>query len=468
MYKQLALGLSGSTDCNHSVSWRILAMFHTPSVRCLLALCFVLRWSTTAAARLSSTATQLEPDEQEINPSFADVDSYHTCELSEGIYTMSNLSEILCASDKRLKEIIEMHPNSSNKLVLAPGVPVRLVGKGGQRSLWERNWQTKFEFEISLLPGASLFLEALHFQGKIEVLQDETSIGQSKMSYLTFVNCSVEPPAPDEKQLALAKLEATGIQDPSASAWRGWLMLRDAALTLQIHDSSLRGGAFVKQSPTFNLSASKSEFRLEGQGFQLVNVTSHIQLEEVVVLNFCRISGHPSFQMLSGRHEVHVTGSTFKGSAIQIMESLHLILDVSTTQFRKGKRAIFVTGCEGNSSQVDLQHVKINLFSESGVRASDFQVFCLPHCRPNGCAHSGCDWRWCDQCERQRLGNLASKEGYRISGGQCSGQCQWSVHFGLFSGCGVCSVCNARCPHSWKWGSFRRQQLSDLKWPCVL
>jgi len=52
----------------------------------------VLRWSATAAARLSSTATQLEPVEQEINPSFADVDTYHTCELSEGIYTMSNLS----------------------------------------------------------------------------------------------------------------------------------------------------------------------------------------------------------------------------------------------------------------------------------------------------------------------------------------------------------------------------------------
>ena len=115
-----------------SVDWRILVMFHTPGGRCLVALCFVLRWSPTAAARLSSTATQLEPVEQEINPSFADVDTYHTCELSEGIYTMSNLSEILCASDKRLKEIIEMHPNSSNKFVLAPTKPVRLVGKGGK------------------------------------------------------------------------------------------------------------------------------------------------------------------------------------------------------------------------------------------------------------------------------------------------------------------------------------------------
>ena len=147
MYKQHAFGLSGSTDCNHSVDWRILAMFHTPSSRCLLALCFVLRWSATAAARPFSTATNLEPDEQEINPSFADVDSYPTCELSEGIYTMSNLSEILCASGQKLKEMIEMNPNSSNKLVLEPTKPVRLVGKGWQAmsdSMWARKWQTKF------------------------------------------------------------------------------------------------------------------------------------------------------------------------------------------------------------------------------------------------------------------------------------------------------------------------------------
>ena len=349
MYKRRALGLSGSTDCNHSVDWRILAMFHTP--RCLVALCFVLRWSATAAARLSSTATQLEPIEQEINPSFADVDSYHTCKLSEGNYTMSNLSEIQCDSGKTLKDIIEMNPNSSNKLVVAPGKPVRLVGKG--------RWQTMLEFDISLSPGASLCLEALNIQGKIEILQDETSIDQSKMSYLTFVNCIVNPPEPDAKQLALAELELDGgIQDPLA--WRGWLMLRDAALTLQIHDSSLYGGAFVKQSPTFYLSASKSYFYFEGRGFQLVNVTSHIQLEEVKVwAHWNPATGHPSFQMLSGRPEVHVAGSTFYGSAIEMQRSVDLILDVSNTQFKYGRSAIAVTGYEGHGSQVDLRQFRI-------------------------------------------------------------------------------------------------------------
>ena len=329
-----------------------------------MALCFVLRWSATAAARLSSTATQLEPVEQEINPSFADVDSYHTCELSEGNYTLSNLSEILCAG-KRLKEIIEMNPNSSNKLVLAPGKLVRLVGKGEE--------QTKLEFDVSLSPGASLYLEALHFQGRIEVLENETASGQSKMSYLTFVNCTVEPPAPDAKQVKLAKLELDGgIQDPLA--WRGWLMLRDAALTLEINNSHLHGGAFVKQSPTFNLSASNSSFYLEDQGFQLVNVTSHIQLEEVEVWNQKRNQSYPSFQMLSGRHEVHVAFSEFYGSAIEIIEPADLILDVrGNTQFNGGRSAIVVTGWEGNSSQVDLQDVKIQGCLDVGVRASDFQ-----------------------------------------------------------------------------------------------
>ena len=337
-------------------------MFHTPSGRCLLALCFVLRWSATAAARLSSAATQLEPDEQEINPSFADVDSYDTCELSEGIYTMSNLSEILCAG-KRLKGIIEMNPNSSNKSVLEPTKPkpVRLVGKGDQ--------QTKFEFDISLLPGASLFLEALHFQGKIEAL----SSGQSKMSYLKLVNCTVEPPAPDQKQLTMLELDG-GIQDPFA--WWGWLMVRDAALTLEINNSHLHGGAFVKQSRNFNLLAShNSSFDLEGQSFQLVNVTSHIQLEGVKVYaqRRFRLRNHPSFSMVLGRHEVHVAGSTFFGSALEIKEPANLILDVSATEFDGGQRAIVVHGADGHTSQVDLQNVTIHDFSEFGVGASDFQ-----------------------------------------------------------------------------------------------
>jgi len=160
-------------------------MFHTTSGRCLVALCFVLRWSATRATRLSSTATQLEPVEQEIkpveqeiNPSF-DVDIYDTCELSEGNYTMSNLSEIWCASGnsgKSLKNIIEMHPNSSKKLVLEPTKPLRLVGKGWQwqamsDSMPARKWQTKLEFDISLLPGASLYLEALGFQGRIDIMR---------------------------------------------------------------------------------------------------------------------------------------------------------------------------------------------------------------------------------------------------------------------------------------------------------
>ena len=344
MYKRHALGLSGSTDCNR----RILAMFHTPSGRCLLALWFVLRWSATAAARQSSAATNSEPDEQEINPSFADVDSYHTCELSEGSYTMSNLSEILCASGKPLKEIIEMNPNSSSKFVLKPEVPVRLVGKGEEL--------TKLEFDVSLSPGASLYLEALDLEGQIEVLENETASGQSKMSYLTFVSCSVEPPAND------------------ASAWKGWLMTRDAALTLQVHDSHLFGGAFVEQSTNFNLFASKSSFYLSAEDFQLVNVTSHILLEEVKVWNLKkrRISGHPSFQMLSGQPEVHVAGSTFHGSAIEMQKYVDLILNVSNTQFDLGKRAIVVNASEGHSSQVDLQDVKIHDFSD-GVVASDFQ-----------------------------------------------------------------------------------------------
>ena len=294
---------------------------------------------------------------------------------------MSNLSEIQCASDKRLKDIIEMNPNSSNKLVLAPTKSVRLVGKGKGRggnviNIWGRlervwQWQTKLDFDISLLPGARFILESLHFQGRIEVLENETAIGQSKMSYLTFVNCSVEPPEPDEKQLALAELERDGIQDPSASAWRGWLMIRarHAALTVQIHDSSLQGGAFVKQSPNFSLLASKSSFYLEDQGFQLVNVTSHIQLEEVEVWNR---GDHPSFQMLRGRHEVHVAGSTFHGSAIEMQKSVDLILDVSTTQFSFGSRAIVVDGHEGHRKQVDLQDVNIKHVSD-GVGASDFQ-----------------------------------------------------------------------------------------------
>ena len=336
----------------------------------------MLRWSATAAARLSSAATQLEPDEQEINPSFADVDSYDTCELSEGLYTMSNLSEILCAG-KRLKDIIEMNPNSSNKLVLEPTKPVRLVGKGGgKRSRWapKSKWQTKLDFDISLSQGASLFLEALHFQGKIEVLENKTSSGQSKMSYLTFVNCSVEPPEPDAKQQALAEWEVEGIQYPSASTWWGWLMLRDAALTLQIHGSDLHGGAFVEQSTNFSLLASNSSFDLEGQGFQLVNVTSHIQLEEVVVWNpKKRNQFHPSFQMLSGRHEVHIAGSTFYGSAIEIKRSGDLILNVSNTQFFDGQAAIVVHGGEGHTLQVDLQDVTIRSFSRNGVGASDFQ-----------------------------------------------------------------------------------------------
>ena len=294
---------------------------------------------------------------------------------------MSNLSEIRCASVEKLKHVNSS--NSSNKLVLAPGVPVRLLGKGMR--------QTMLEFDISLLPGASLYLEALQLEGKIEV-EDTTSIGQSKMSYLTFVNCTVEPPEPDAKQLELAQMEMYGLQDPSASAWRGWLMLRDAALTLQIHDSRLYGGAFVEQSPNFNLSASKSYFDLKGQGFQLFNVTSHIQLEKVEVHgwgNRPSFNKHPSFNMVLGQHEVHVAGSTFYGSAIQIKESLHLILNVGgNTQFLGGdgcRCAIVVGVHEGHTSQVDLQDVKINEFSEFGVGASDFQsatVFsCLSQCR---------------------------------------------------------------------------------------
>ena len=325
----------------------------------------MLRWSATAAARLSSAATQLEPDEQEINPSFADVDSYDTCELSEGNYTLSNLSEILCAG-KRLKEIIGMNPNSSKKLVLAPTKPLRLVGKGEE--------QTKLEFDISLLPGASLYLEALHLEGQIEDLENETSTDQSKMSYLIFVNCTVGPPEPDP--LAMLELD-WGIQDPFA--WRGWLMVRDAALTLEINNSHLHGGAFVKQSRNFNLLASQdSSFDLEGQSFQLVNVTSHIQLEGVTVKVYAQrhfqLHNHPSFNMVLGRHEVHVAGSTFEGSAIEIKEPADLILDVSTTRFRDGQRAIVVTAREGNSSQVDLQDVEIHEFSELGVGASDFQI----------------------------------------------------------------------------------------------
>ena len=301
---------------------------------------------------------------------------------------MSNLSEIRCASDsgKTLKDFTAMHPNSSNKLVLAPAKPVRIVGKG-------RWGQTKLEFDISLLPGANLYLEALSWKGKIEV-ENETSIGQSKMSYLTFVKCSVGPPAPDAKQQALAKMEMDGFHNPSASAWQGWLMLRHAALTLQIRGSGVYGGAFVEQSTNFNLSASKSSFYLQGHGFQLVNVTSHIRLEGAEARSQGR---HPSFKMLSGRHEVHVAGSTFYGSAIQIKESLHLILNVggntrffggqraivvkgraghsvSSTRFRGGQRAIVVTGGEGHSSQVDLQDVKIEDASEYGVGASDFTV----------------------------------------------------------------------------------------------
>ena len=338
----------------------------------------MLRWSATAAARLSSTATNLEPVEQEIKPRLADVDTYDTCELSEGRYTMSNLSEIRCASVENLKLV-----NSSNKLVLAAGVAVRFVGKG--------KWgQTKLEFDISLSPGASLHLEALQLEGQIEVLENETSIGQSKMSYLTFVNCSVFPPEPDATQQALAELEMYGLQDPSASAWPGWLMLRDAALTLQIHDSRLYGGAFVKQSPNFNFLASKSRFDLKGQGFQLVNVTSHIRLEKVQLWSQGRHQlwsqgRHPSFQMLNGWHEVHVAGSTFVGSAIQIEEFVDLILNVSSTSFINGQQAIVVIGrgriedifvnegFEGHTSQVDLQDVTIKEFSDVGVGASDFQ-----------------------------------------------------------------------------------------------
>ena len=351
-------------------------MFHTPSVRCLVAICFALRWSATAAARLSSTATQLEPVEQEIKPRIVGVDTYDTCELSEGNYTMSNLSEILCASGQKLKDITEMHPNSSNKLVLEPTKPLRLVGKGAG--------QTRLKLDVSPLPGASLYLEALHFEGKIEVLENETSIGESKMSYLTLVSCSVKPPEPDAKQQALARLERDGIQDPSegdASAWWGWLMIRYAALSVQIHDSYLEGGAFVKRSSNFNLSASNSSFDLDGQGFQLVNVTSHIRLEKVEVNGWRvgQLHNRPSFNMVLGQHEVHVAGSSFKGSAIQITESLHLILDVSTTQFHAdgGQRAIVVNdivvdedGSEGHRKQVDLKDVEIYDFSEYGVGAS--------------------------------------------------------------------------------------------------
>ena len=512
--------MSGSTDCNHSVDWRILAMFHTPSGRCLVALCFVLRWSATVATRLSSAATNLEPEEQEIKPSFADADSYHTCELSEGLYTMSNLSEIQCASDKRLKDIIEMNPNSSSKFVLKPEVPVRLVGKGEEL--------TKLEFDVSLSPGASLYLEALHLEGQIEVIENETSIGESKMSCLTFVKCHVTPPAQDAKQLALANLEISGLQDPSASAWWGWLMVRDAALSLQIHGSHLHGGAFVEQSTNFNLFASKTSFHLEGQGFQLVNVTSHIQLEEVVVWNFCRISGHPSFQMLSGRPEVHVTGSTFFGSAIEIKEPADLILDVGKTRFKRGgQRAIVVTGYEGNSSQVDLQDVNIRGFSDVGVRASDFQSamglwrfiwwsahpgFDRPVDRPGRCeawqypdfkrrgwgknkskasrrqehghlANPNRDrldgWRsWAGSCQdgtrwdrarcieykktqSQRPGNLGGKESYSFLLCRQSIPGHWGVHFELFSGCGLPSLwffVNGWCPHS------RKCPSSQLRW----
>ena len=244
--------------------------------------------------------------------------------------------------------------------------PVRLVGKG--KRWWQVKflWRTKLDFDISLLPGASLFLEALHFQGRIEV---ETSTDQSKMSYLAFENCTVEPPAPDAKQLALAKLDQNGFQDPSASAWQGWLMLRHAALTLQIHGSRLNGGAFVEQSTNFSLSASNSSF---SQGFQLVNVTSHIQLEEVEVWSGIR---NPSFKMLSGRPEVHVAGSTFYGSAFEIIDSLDLILDVGgNTRITggPGQRAIVVNGYKGHRSQVDLQDVEITR-SDIGVGASDFQ-----------------------------------------------------------------------------------------------
>ena len=277
---------------------------------------------------------------------------------------MSNLSEIRCASDsgKKLKDFTAMNPNSSNKLMLVPGVPVRIVGKG-------RWGQTKLDFDISLLPGANLYLEALSWKGRIEVLANETSIGQSKMSYLTFVKCSVEPPEPDEKQLALAKMEMDGFHDPSASAWQGWLMLRHAALTLQIRGSEVYGGAFVKESTNFNLSASQSRFDLKGQGFQLVNVTSHIRLEGAEARSQGR---HPSFKMLNGRHEVHVAGSTFYGSGIQIKESLDLILDVSSTRFEGGRRAIDVTGGQGHRTQVDLQDVRTYEASEYGVGASDF------------------------------------------------------------------------------------------------
>ena len=285
---------------------------------------------------------------------------------------MSNLSEIRCASGKKLNDFTEMNPSSSNKLVLAATKPVRLVGKGKPKHVYGE-LQTKLEFDISLSPGASLYLEALQLEGKIEISEKETSIGQSKMSYLTFVNCTVAPPR-DAKQWALAELEMYGLQDPSASAWWGWLILRDATLTLQIHGSSLEGGAFVKQSTNFNLWASKSTFQLKGQGFQLVNVTSHIWLEEVESDVEIPSSQHhqvrPSFQMLYGRHEVHVAGSFFYGSGIEIQKSSDLILDVSSTRFRRGQKAIDV---EGHSSQVDLQDVKIELFSEYGVGASDFQ-----------------------------------------------------------------------------------------------
>ena len=354
-------------------------MFHTPSGRCLVALGFVLRWSATAAARPFSTATNLKPDEQEIKPveqeinSSFDVDTYDTCELSEGLYTMSKLSEILCASGQKLKDIIEMHPNSSKKLVLEPTKPLRLVGKGEE--------QTTLEFDISLLPGANLSLKALHLEGRIEALQDETSSGESKMSYLTFVNCTVKPPARDAKQQALAELDDNGIQDPSASAWWGWLVLRHAALSLQIHDSRLHGGAFVKQSTHFSLLASNSFFDLQGQGFQLFNVTSHIQLEEVKVwtTDNPEYQHHPLFQMLNGRPKLHVAGSTFYGSAIHIKEPVDLILDVGgNTRFRGGPRVIVVDGGEADSLQVDLQDVEIHglgvggkHFSEIGVGASE-------------------------------------------------------------------------------------------------
>lgn len=305
-----------------------------------------------------------------------------TCKLSQGNYTTSNLSEIQCAN-KTLEDVLGAKQNSSDKLVFPSGVSVRIVGEGLEgESLNEdfhayalqhevlENLRTQLALDISLSPGATLYLEAVHFIGKIEVFGNETATVQSKVSNLMFVNCKVDPPVPDVKQKALAKLEGEGVRDPSASGWSGWLILRNAALTLQINGSHFTGDVFVEQS-TFNFSASKSVFQLKDQGFQLVNGTSFIKLDAVSVSSGRE---HPSFKLRFGRHELHVARSYFSGSAFDIRggfaKALDIILDVRDTSL-SGPRAIVVS--EVHTVKLHLAGVYMDGL-DSGVSASDFEV----------------------------------------------------------------------------------------------